>query len=104
MKTNKLAIGLLVGLSIGGIVGVLFAPRKGLKLEKYLIGEVHRLNQWNLKFENVITKTADSFELAQGDIEEKIALIKLNGLNLRLKSKFELLVKAINMLRSKQVD
>lgn len=47
---------------------------------------------------------ADSFELAQGDIEEKIALIKLNGLNLRLKSKFELLVKAINMLRSKQVD
>lgn len=49
---------------------------------------MHRLNQWNLKFENVITKMADCFELAQGDIEEKIALIKLNGLNLRLKSKF----------------
>lgn len=34
MKTNNLAVGLLVGLSIGGIVGVLFAPKNGLKLEK----------------------------------------------------------------------
>lgn len=34
MRNNKLVVGLLVGLSIGGIFGVLFAPKKGSKLKK----------------------------------------------------------------------
>ncbi|MBK8245655.1 MAG: YtxH domain-containing protein [Saprospiraceae bacterium] len=66
MKTNKLAVGLLVGLSIGGIVGVLFAPKKGSKLRKKMFNKGSELTEsLKSKFGDVITNVADSFELGQ---------------------------------------
>lgn len=66
MKTNKLAVGLLVGLSIGGIVGVLFAPKKGSKLRKKMFNKGSELTEsLKSKLGDVITNVADSFELGQ---------------------------------------
>ena len=91
-STNSF-ISLLVGLIIGGIVGILFAPDKGNNTRDSL---TFRLNQYRKKLEDLIAEITDDKELVKSE-----AKVKGNKVVNEAKTKAERLLKDVDGILSK---
>ena len=61
MESNKTALGMLVGVAVGALIGMLFAPEAGTKTRRRILD----------KGQNYVDELKDKFDTLYEDVSEK---------------------------------
>ncbi len=68
MEANKTALGLVVGVAVGALIGMLFAPDSGTKTRRKIKDKgQHYVDELKDKFETLYADVSDKYE---GFVEE----------------------------------
>lgn len=68
MNSSKILLGVLGGFAAGALLGVLFAPEKGSKTRKNIIGKGKSFSgDLKAKFEDLYENVADKFDAISQD-------------------------------------
>ena len=79
MKSGKVLLGVLAGLATGAVLGILFAPDKGKKTRKKLLGGAKGLaKDLRKKITDEASSLRDKAEELEGMAEDKITGITNN--------------------------
>ncbi|HMS67915.1 MAG TPA: YtxH domain-containing protein [Saprospiraceae bacterium] len=77
MNTGKSLLGLIVGLSVGAVVGVLLAPYKGKKTRNKIAKNSHNmLHSINTKFDEFVDGFAQKVEDVKKDYNDTSTRVK----------------------------
>jgi gas vesicle protein len=84
MKSQKVIAGILIGAAAGAALGLLFAPYKGSKTRRKLIGAGNDLKDAiKDKVDDLVETIADQFQNTKNELmengKEKLASIKANA-------------------------
>jgi gas vesicle protein len=80
MKSGKIVLGVLAGITAGAVLGILFAPDKGVKTRKKIMG----------KQEDIADALKDKFDELVNSITQKLEQANQGADELALKGKAKL--------------
>ena len=74
MKSGKLVLGILAGLAVGAIAGILFAPDKGSKTRKRIVGKGKEyVGGLHEKFDELVDTISKKYEGKRDDVGELVS-------------------------------
>jgi len=73
MKAGKVVFGVLAGVAVGALIGIVFAPGKGSKTRKDIVGKGEDyLEDLKEKFNSFLASASEKYDGAKHETEELI--------------------------------